>query len=253
MFFLLSKTVGMLTMPSNILAGLVLAAGICQLLRWRRLAGGLSLAAAALLILIGVMPLQNWLLRVLENQYPRPDWPAHVDGVLTLSGGLNAALLHARAVPGEESSEARLVSTYELARRYPSARIVFSGGSPFIKGSLSEADAAQYIFAQMGLAPERLTLERRSRNTQENILFSRRLAHPAPGSVWLLATSASHMPRAMAVAHRLGWKVLPWPTDYITQPSDVTGWFEILNNIRRMDYAAHEWIGFLAYRLTGKA
>jgi uncharacterized SAM-binding protein YcdF (DUF218 family) len=40
-------------------------------------------------------------------------------------------------------------------------------------------------------------LEGKSRNTAENARLSRALAAPGPDDVWVLVTSASHMPRAM--------------------------------------------------------
>ncbi len=77
---------------------------------------------------------------------------------------------------------------------------------------------------------------------------------PRPGEVWLLDTSAIHMPRAMAVARRLDWPMIAWPSDYITAPGGTgTDMFDVAGNLGLTDYAMHEWIGMLAYRLSGKA
>ncbi|HMH66173.1 MAG TPA: YdcF family protein, partial [Rhizomicrobium sp.] len=117
----------------------------------------------------------------------------------------------------------------------------------------SEAETARYIFAQMGLDPTRLILEPRSRNTYENILNTKALVKPKPGEVWLLATSAIHMPRALGVARKLNWPMLPWPTDYLTGPHRASADFNIAGNLGAVDYAVHEWVGGLAYRLAGKS
>jgi uncharacterized SAM-binding protein YcdF (DUF218 family) len=144
-----------------------------------------------------------------------------------------------------------LISTYELARRYPSALVVFSGGW----GENADWIGARYIFAQMGLDPRRLTLERQSHNTYENLLFSQRLVHPRPGQTWVLATSAFQMPRAMAVARKLNWPLIPWSTDYLTPtgPPQLADIFDFGRNLRLADLGVHERLGLWAYELTGKA
>ena len=90
-------------------------------------------------------------------------------------------------------------------------------------------------------------------NTYENLLFSKALVKPRAGQVWLLATSAAHMPRAMAIAAQVGWPMVPWPTDYMTTRDSDGGWMFVSGNLGLADYVVHEWIGIVAYRLTGKA
>ena len=253
-FFSISKFIWFVFAPSHLLAWACIASAILLFTKYDRLGRRLSIASAVLFVLIGILPLHTWLIRPLENEFPRPQWPAHVDGVLSLDGGVDARILASRSVPGGKSSNARLVSTYELARHYPDARIVFSGGSGELAGTtFPDARAAKYIFDQMGLDPKRLTLEGRSRNTWENFLFSQKIVKPRGSEVWLLATSAVHMPRAMGVAKRLGWKMVPWSTDYLTARTGLAGAFDIAGNLSCTDYAIHEWLGILAYRWTGKA
>jgi len=252
-FFSVSKLIWFAFAPSHLLAWMCIASAILLFTKYDRLGRRLSIASAVLFVLIGILPLHTWLIRPLENEFPRPQWPSHVDGVLTLGGGLNTAVLVSRDAPAMELSEARLVSTYELARLYPNARIIFSGGSGQLGGTkLPEAQAARYIFGQMGLETGRLTFEDRSHNTWENILYSQKIAKPRRGEVWLLATSAIHMPRAMGVAKRLGWEMVAWPTDYLTARKGLGGTFEVAGNLSFMDYAVHEWLGLLAYHWTGK-
>jgi len=209
----------------------------------------LAIASAILFVIIGILPTGVWLTRPLENQYPRPSWPSHVDGVLVLGGGLHTEIIASRHAPATEVTEGRLVSAYELARHYPSARIVFSGGSGVIGGErFPEAQAAKYIFEQMGLDPNRLTLEDQSHNTFENISFSQKLVKPRSDEIWVLATAAIQLPRAMQVAERMHWKLIPWPTDYLTASRGGYVIFGPTNNLSIFDAAFHEWAGQLAYR-----
>jgi uncharacterized SAM-binding protein YcdF (DUF218 family) len=254
MFFYLSKLIGIVATPSSLFLLLAAASLLCLLFRWRVLARWLGVAALGLFLLVGIFPLQDILLRALENQHPRGAWPTRVDGVLILSGGLNWKVLQSRGVPAMEMSKGRVVGGFEVARRYPDAKVIFAGGSGALgKAAMSEAQGTRAIFAQMGLDEKRLVLEQRSRNTFENILFARQIAKPRSGEVWLLATTASHMPRAMGVARKLGWAIQPWPTDYLTTPSGVSGYFQYASNLNRIDMAVHEWLGLLVYRLTGRA
>lgn len=205
---------------------------------------GLALAwlSASLLIAIGVVPSAIWLLRPLEFQYGRPEHPlTSVNGILILGGG--------------ESNRSRLLGGYILARRYPSAVVVYSGGSNRLFGpqDTQGAGRSRSMLLDLGLSPARLIVEDRSRNTWENILFTRDVIKPKPGETWILATSAVQLPRAMGVARRLDWRFVAWPTDWITGQHVFSGYFLVPLNLGLFDEAVREWIGFFAYRLSGKA
>jgi len=249
-FFALSKSFWFFAAPSHVLIWLLLAG----LALSGRLIGKILLALAALgFLLLLFVPLGDWAINRLENQYSRGPWPKHVDGVLELGGGFSPAVLQSRGIPGADTGEGRIVATFELARRYPTARIVFTGGTGDPGNSPPEITVAKAIFDQLGLKPGRVIYEGRARDTWENFIFSRDLVKPQPGETWLVVTSAYHMPRAMAVARRLGWKVQAWPSDYLTAVK--SGWFgeDFDVNLDRLDLAAHEWVGLLVYRLSGRA
>jgi len=255
MFFVLSKIFGLLAAPSHWLGLLVLATPLCLLLRRPNAAAITSSLAVLVLLLAGTSLLNGPMIRALENRYPRPAPPAHVDGVLVLGSGFDVNILRRRHVPQANEGVNRLVAAMAAARHYPRARVVFTGGSAVLIGpENAESVTARYVFSELGLEPGRLMLEPRARNTYENILFAKELVKPKPGQVWLLVTGAIDMPRAMAVARKLEWPMIAWPSDFITPPGgggfDL---FDVSRNLYKTDYAAHEWIGLLAYRLSGKA
>src|SRR4029077_15074082 len=116
-----------------------------------------------------------------------------------------------------ESAE-RVTVVAELSRRYPGAKVLFSGGSAaliFHEGI--EADFALRLFESFGVARERILLEARSRNTIENAIFSKEIAQPKAGERWLLVTSAFHMPRAIGVFRKAGFAVEAYPVDWRTR------------------------------------
>ena len=218
------------------------------------LARGLVAATALALVAFSLLPVDALLAKPLEDRYPRGALPARVDGIVVLSGGLRVDILGSRGVISDNATLPRMVAGAELARRYPKARFVFSGTSGGnAQRRVFEFAAAERTFVSLGLAPGRTIYERESLDTWENLVDSRQLAEPKAGENWVLVTSALHMPRAMGVARRLGWTMLPWPSDYESstslshQPIDFAS-----RRLIAMTYALHEWIGLLVYAVEGR-
>ncbi len=252
-FFTLSKMCWFVFEPSHLLIWMLVGGVILTALRYR---AGISLTAvcATAYLTLLVLPVGNWALRPFEDEFSRPPWPSHVDGILELGSGMNGDILRSRGEPGMENDQGGLIATYILARRYPQARIVFSGGSANLgSGGVPEARVAEKVFRDMGQDQRRIAYEAKSRNTWENIAFSQKLAKPKPHEVWILVATAYHMPRAMAVAQRLGWRMIPWPSDYLTSEKGPQTHLSFTANLSHLDLAVHEWIGLLAYRADHKA
>ncbi len=252
MFHVIAKLFWLVCAPANLIIWLVLSAALLVLLHRYRIAGRLVLTAAALALVFAALPTGNLLLRPLESEYPRRPLPAHIAGIVVLGGGLKSSILRSRGTLGDDESIERLVAAYDLARRHPRARVIFSGGRGGLTTALPEAVMAGYVWRDMGLDPRRLALESRARDTWENLVYARALAKPKPGAIWVLATSAYHLPRAMGIARQLGWNMLPWPTNYVTRAHSEQWWPDTVRNLHETDLALHEWIGLLVYRLTGR-
>ncbi len=149
----------------------------------------------------------------------------------------------------------RMTVIAELARRFPNARIVFTGGSGrIIYDGVTEASLAARLFESFGIAKERIVLEDKSRDTDENARFTKELLDPKPGERWLLVTSAHHMPRSVGVFRAAGFPVEAYPVDFRTRGAvDLLRPFSnVGDGLRRTDTAAREWVGLVAYRLTGR-
>jgi len=242
-----------LTFPSHALMLLALA-GTLASLRWSRAGRALSLAALTVLLAAGVLPLGARLAAPLEARHPRPDPPpARVDGIIVLGGYTDpGAPCDAAELPLNDAAE-RLTEALVLARRHPQAVLVISGGGWALDaGGCSEAELTGRLLARLGFPAERLVLETRSRTTRENALFTARLVQRQPGSVWLLVTSAVHMPRAVAAFEAVGFPVTPWPVDVAARDHGLRfGVIDMPRNWRVLDRAVHEWLGLLWYRWRG--
>jgi uncharacterized SAM-binding protein YcdF (DUF218 family) len=141
----------------------------------------------------------------------------------------------------------------KLARQFPSARIIYSGGNlSLVPGGPAEADFIGPVLDDFGIARGRVTLETRARNTAENAAFSKALAQPKPGEHWLLVTSAMHMPRAIGCFRRVGFPVEAYPVDWRTLRSTTEMPKAAADGLGAADDAIHEWIGLAAYWATGR-
>jgi uncharacterized SAM-binding protein YcdF (DUF218 family) len=256
LFFVLSKTLGVIVLPTNLLVLLGVFGVLLLATRWASFGRKLMIASLLLFAFIGFSPLGTLLLYPLESRFP-PWEPSRgaPDGIVVLGGSINADISVAHETPVIYSAADRIVATAELARKYPNTRIVLTGGSPYLfSHDAKEADFAVEVFEALGIDKARLIVERRSRNTYENAAFSKEIAAPKPGERWLLVTSAFHMPRAIGLFRKVGFPVEPYPVDWrVGSEADA---FEFSPSasagLARTDAAIREWIGLAAYRVIGR-
>ncbi len=218
MVFAFSKLAWMLIQPDLIIFALIVIGGALLWTRWTRAGRRLATLGAILLLLVAATPLDDWLYAPLENRFPPVHSPPpHVDGIIALGGAVDPIASARHGMPSLNEEAERMTTFVKLARLYPAAKLVFTSGSAAVFGEKQrEADAAKQLFADLGLDTSKIIFERDSRNTYENAIFSEKLAKPKPGEVWILVTSAWHMPRAVGIFRQAGWPVLAWPVAYKT-------------------------------------
>lgn len=255
MFFYVAKIFWFFLQPLNAVILILALGSLAGMLGRRRILLSCSVLALVLLVAGVWSTLGAMLLTPLENRYPRPETPQTVAGIIVLGGGFEGAINLARGGYELNSGGDRFVESAILARRYPDAKIVVSGGNgSMVLDGEGDADTAPRLLEGLGVARDRLVLENRSRDTYENALFSREMVEPKPGETWLLVTSAFHMPRAMALFRKAGFDVTPWPTDYRTSGREGIGFFADNGNdsIANTALGMREWIGLIAYWLSGR-
>lgn len=255
--FAFSKLLEYFAAPSHF-ALMLLALG-AALLYTRFFAWGRRLAAvaAALLLVMALGPLGQMLASPLENRFPPPpDDMAPPDEIIVLGGSVDEELTAERGRVALNEAAERLTAPIGLLRRYPKARLIFSGGTAAIFGSRhTEAEATRLFWREVGLDAGDALYEDRSRNTAENARFTYELAGPKPGERWLLVTSAMHMPRAVGLFRHAGFPVIAYPVDFHVnrdffrfRPLQATS-----RAVGLVDAAAHEWTGLLVARASGSS
>lgn len=253
MSFILSKLVWAVFNPGTLLLLFVATAWATHRRhpQWSR---GLLSIVAIFLTVLTICPIGAWILKPLESQFSLPaPGTQPVDGIIVLGGALDPEGSARSGAPALNDAAERLTTFVALARAYPQARLIFSGGSGDpLNQMIREADQVKALFLALGLPSERVVYERDSRNTYENALYSKKLARPEPGQRWLLVTSAWHMPRAMGCFEKAGWQVTPYPVDFRSNSHDHWMSFQPDQQLDMVTTGVREWIGLVSYRLMGR-
>ncbi len=257
LFLITSKLVWMVVRPESWIIIALLIALIATIRGSRKWALRSILTLLAFLLIIGNWSVWYWLMEPLEARYPAGPEVAQVDGVIVLGGAELAGPTRVWGRPQFDDEGERFSEAVALARQHPEAKLVFTGGTNALmdigKISTGQSDMAQMFFAQQGIASDRVTLESASRNTAENAAYSLTLLNPQPDEVWILVTSAFHMPRSVKSFERAGWpEMIPWPVDHRSIGPGLRPRWDLARNLDQLNVAVREYIGLLAYDLAGK-
>jgi uncharacterized SAM-binding protein YcdF (DUF218 family) len=230
----------------------LLLAGVGVLL-WRgsreRVARGFLAAGAAVAYLASTSLVGNAMIAPLENQYPtfNPTRAVGVRDIVVLGSGYEP---HDEIpVTGALDADglARIVEGVRLARLYPDARLLVSGGAPpgFARPALGYAQMA----SELGVSPGALVIMDHALNTAQESRDVVALLGHAP---FILVTSAYHMPRAMRLVQDAGGNPVAAPTGQILRVQHVTGRFGLFpgsSGLRKTETALHEYWGLAAAAL----
>jgi uncharacterized SAM-binding protein YcdF (DUF218 family) len=228
MFYVLSKAIWLVLSPSVFLLLLITVPIVWAAVHRSVRAIAIAIAAAAALLTASCMPIGSWLLTPLEQRFPLASTSQPPDGII--------------AIAGDGDSGERTIALVMLSRKFPGARIVYSGEP--------NRDEFAKQFSLLGGDASRLIVETSSRNTEENARYTAEIVEPAPDQKWLLITSAFHMPRAIGCFRKVGFHVEAYPVAYLTSNSLVPSFGS--KGVGLLDLAAKEWVGLVAYRLFHK-
>lgn len=253
----LSKILTQLASPLPI-GLLLLAAGLLLQRRGRSVAGRRCLAAGFAVLWIASTPIvSHHAVRSLEAAYPAVpiDATPEADAVVLLGGSLSPPHPPHQRIEFNEAVD-RIFHAAHLMRAGKAPFLVVAGGvSSSTDGSLRAADSMAEVLVELGVPREALVLERRSRTTAENALFSKPLLEERGARRILVVTSAAHMRRSLAVFRTLGFEAVPAPADFVTgNPSygNLGAWIPDPNALASTTAALKEYAGILVYWMRGQ-
>ena len=174
-----------------------------------------------LFLFFGYTPLSSFLLSKIEDFIKPSRYPIQqLTGIIVLGGsfGLELESKERNQILLNDSAE-RLTKALEIYKKNPKVLILFSGYSNRFKPTgWNESDMAKKFFLDQGVRFENLIFENQSRNTFENIKYSKDIITNYKGT-WGLITSASHMPRSFFAFKKQGLILEPINVDYKTGTS----------------------------------
>jgi uncharacterized SAM-binding protein YcdF (DUF218 family) len=208
-----------------------------------------------LFLFFGYIPLSNFLLNKIEDFIKPSKYPVQqLTGIIVLGGSFDQELVskERNEISLNEHAE-RATKALEVYKKNPKILILFSGYSNKIKPiGWSESDMAKKFFLEQGVRSENLIFENKSRNTYENVQYSKDIIRNYKGS-WGLVTSAFHMPRSYFLFKRENLILEPISVDYRTGTSPIF-WinFDIKKGLENWNVILHEVVGISYYKITGK-
>ncbi len=251
MFFYLSKVLSFLISPISWIVIFVLIAIFTKDARRKKR----SLITAAVLILFFTNTfILDEFVRAWEISVVKYGEEKHHDIGIVLGGGVTYDKQKGRVGYGHNMQ--RYTDAIDLYKRGIIKKILVSSGSGSMVYDWKEADWIKKMYVQFGVAEEDVWVENRSRNTAENAQFTKQFLDSLQwqGSAYLI-TSASHMRRSMACFNKAGIKADPYCTNKMTGPRVFYPDHLFLPNafaLVKWDALIHEWIGCVAYKVTGK-
>ena len=214
-----------------------------------------------ILTLFSYSILANKLLRPLERQYdkfeikissavPETEGGSAIKFIVVLGGGHTSDPELPMISQIGKGSLVRLIEGIRIYRKYPGAKLLVSGGNIF--DPVSEAEIMARIAREIGVPERDIILESKSKDTRDEALFIKPVVGKEP---FVLVTTASHMPRSMALFKKLGMNPIPSPIGHSVKDGQglhYYSFFPSTGNIHKAELAIHEYLGLSWAKLRGQ-
>lgn len=221
--------------------------------RWRAFIGDcgvfLTIVGTLVLFAAGIGPVAGSLTLYLEQRYPPltekdGELVVPVDPEFVVVLGSGHRYVEGRPILSclSRVAFARVAGGVDLWKHYPDSKLVFTG-TPM------ETSTMRAVAVELGVPNDRILEETKSRDTSDHPRYLKAIVGEKN---FLLVTSAVHMPRSVALFHKVGLNFVPAPVDFVvwprpeTEPSYDPGRFiPRVHNLTLTAAALHEYGGLL--------
>ncbi len=259
--FIIKKILGSLLMPLPFCL-LISFLGLFFILRGKRVFAGKILTTLGLigLTVMSYNPVSRALNVPLNckyeaysaNQWGKPGTKSatFVKYVVVLAGGHKSDPEIPATGHMSGQSLIRLVEGVRIVRENPGAKLILSGGGA--ADPVPEAMVMAQVSKFMGVSAGDMILESTSNDTKDQARLIKLIVGKAP---FVLVTSATHMPRSMALFEKLGMSPIPGPagaTSRVKMPFSPQDLFPNVSALDNATQAVHEYLGLIWGKLKGQ-
>lgn len=255
-FFVLKKIIGPLITPLPVCFAILIAGIVFLWGRKRQQLGKILVSISMAGLFVSSTPwVSTFMIRPLEHKYPaltQFNGLPEIKWVVVLGGGMLDDENISANSQLYDSSVSRLAEGIRIHRRLPGTKLIVSGGPA--SGTISEAEAMAGTASLLGVDRQEIVLEKTSLDTEDQAILVKKIIG---NDDLILVTSASHMPRSMALFKKQGMRPIAAPTDYKTKPRGKVGLrlFSLCPGARHIlmiEMAMHEYLGMLWAKMRGR-
>lgn len=262
MFVFLSKFLPQFVYPVGLVTILIILALVFQ--KRKKWQNAVIIATLAVLFIAGNRWVAYSLTRSLEWQHLPPAKIPTAEVIVVLGGGTESPQ-PPRPIVEVNSAGDRILYAAHLYKEGKAPHLLLTGGYINWLNETETTPAGQMaaILELMGIPAEAIWLEPESLNTYENAVNCAAILDEKDIERIILVTTATHMPRSVALFEAQGLQVIPAPVDFaVTEENWAALWHpnlsaqltQLLPNITNLNMtttALKEYIGMFVYRLRG--
>lgn len=252
--FLFKKIVAPFLFPLSIcLEIFLLGLYILWFTRRQNLGKTIVTSGVIFLTMISYNSISSLLLRSLEYKYPAitdvSDF-SNIKWVVVLGGGYLPDPRLSVSDQLSATSLVRLVEGIRIHKKLSKSKLVLSGGGAF--SLIPEGKVMAEVAIELGLDDKNLLLELKSKDTKDQAKF---LHNIIGNDAFILVTTASHMPRSVALFEKNGMRPIPAPVGHRVKEIQKLSpgiFFPRAEGIDKMEQVFYEYLGITWAGLRGQ-
>ncbi|MCD6173949.1 MAG: YdcF family protein [Sulfurimonas sp.] len=200
----------------------------------------------SLLFLYSYPPFSNYLVSNLENKYLKYEYKQDVKYIHVLGNRHNVDLDQPLSSQISDAGIKRDLEGVLIHLNTKNSKLIFTGYAG--KTDISNAKMNAKLAIALGVDEKNIIVNPNPRDTKEEALFTKTIVGD---ELFVLVTSATHMPRSMMLFKSLGLNPIPAPTNFYKE--EFKGYLELpdIKSFNKSQVAVHEYLGILWVRLKG--